>query len=147
MSVDIIINDPRWNDINLDVDLVVKTIRDHLTIKKEAGFSLLLTNDEEIKIFNSTYRDKDKATNVLSFPCENIEGYVGDLIISYETVEKECCDQKKNHVDHSIHMITHGFLHLLGYDHVKDKDAEVMEAHEIVILSRLNIKNPYDISP
>lgn len=145
MSVDIIINDPRWNDINLDVDLIVNAIRGHLTIKKETGVSLLLTNDEEIKIFNVTYRDKDKPTNVLSFPCEDIEGYVGDLIISYETVEKECGMQKKSIVDHSTHMITHGFLHLLGYDHIKDDEAEVMEAHEITILSSLNIKNPYDI--
>ena len=146
MSVDIIINDPRWNDINLDVDLIVNAIRGHLTIKKETGVSLLLTNDEEIKIFNVTYRDKDKPTNVLSFPCEDIEGYVGDLIISYETVEKESGMQKKSIVDHSTHMITHGFLHLLGYDHIKDDEAEVMEAHEITILSSLNIKNPYDIS-
>ena len=145
VSVDTIINDDRWNALAINIqDIVIKS-REQLNIKEDTNFSILFTGDEEIKSFNATYRDKDKPTNVLSFPCEDIEGYVGDIILSYETVKAECLEQDKSFLDHSTHMIIHGFLHLLGFDHIQDDEAEEMEGHEVKILASLNIKNPYDV--
>lgn len=145
ISVDTIINDDRWNALDVDIQNIIVKSRKQLGLKEDANFSILFTADEEIKGFNATYRDKDKPTNVLSFPCEDIEGYVGDIILSYETVKAECKDQNKSFLDHSTHMIVHGFLHLLGFDHIEDDEAEEMEAHEVKILASLNIKNPYDV--
>ncbi|MGB1076976.1 MAG: rRNA maturation RNase YbeY [Bdellovibrionales bacterium] len=142
----VIIEDSRWDNVSIDFDLIVSKIRDHLKVKdsEETGFSLLMTGDDDIQTFNAAYRAKDKPTNVLSFPCTDIKGYIGDMILSYDTVEREASEQKKAIQDHSIHMIIHGFLHLLGFDHIHDDEAEIMEGHEIAILSSLNIKNPYD---
>ncbi len=143
-TVDIIINDCAWNVIQIESASITKAIIQHLKLDTETNFSLLLTNDEEITVFNTTYRQKENPTNVLSFPCEGIEGYIGDIILSYDTIKKESEDQNKSFTDHLTHMIVHGVLHLLGYDHREDEDANIMESHERAILSSLKIKNPYD---
>ena len=143
-EIDVIINDERWRGAPLDVSSIIELARAHLTIKKTTNLSVLLSNDEDIQQFNATYRAKDKPTNVLSFPCDSIKGYVGDLVLSYETIKKECQSSGKELEEHATHMIVHGFLHLLGYDHVVESEAEIMETHEVKILASLNIKNPYD---
>ncbi|ATJ81852.1 rRNA maturation RNase YbeY [Halomonas beimenensis] len=102
---------------------------------------------EESRALNRDYRDKDKPTNVLSFPFECPPGValplLGDLVICHPVVLAEARDQDKTAVDHYAHMVIHGTLHLLGYDHLEDDEAEVMEALERDILAGLGIDDPY----
>jgi len=116
--------------------------------------SVLLCDDAAIQDLNRNYRGKDKPTNVLSFPqsdIEDIRNYaagdppvmLGDIIMAHETITREAQEQNKDLHDHIMHMIVHSILHLLGYDHTEEKDAEEMEKLEITILKTINIKNPY----
>lgn len=102
----------------------------------------------ESQTLNHEYRGKDKPTNVLSFPFEAPAGITvplaGDLVICAPVVEHEAAEQRKAPVAHWAHMVVHGMLHLQGYDHIDDKDAEVMEALEIRLLSQLGFGNPYE---
>ncbi|MBS7817540.1 rRNA maturation RNase YbeY [Wohlfahrtiimonas chitiniclastica] len=112
--------------------------------------TIRFADDEEIQALNHTYRAKDKPTNVLSFPstCNLPESdvyFLGDLIICLSVVEAEAIEQEKTFDHHLAHMVTHGVLHLLGYDHIIDEEAEEMESLEIEILEALSIKNPYEI--
>lgn len=101
----------------------------------------------ESQQLNLTYRQKDKPTNVLSFPFEVPEGIaldlLGDLVICADVVAQEAKEQHKALNDHWAHMVIHGCLHLLGFDHIEDTDAQEMEALEIALLAQLNISNPY----
>jgi probable rRNA maturation factor len=110
--------------------------------------TIRIVNIEESQQLNNQYRNKDKPTNVLSFPFEVPEGIelnlLGDLVVCAHIVEAEAKEQNKNLLDHWAHMIIHGCLHLLGYDHINDIDAEEMEALEIKILADLSINNPYE---
>lgn len=96
---------------------------------------------------NSTYRQKDKPTNVLSFPSEIPDfvdsNHLGDLAICAPVVEEEALEQNKSINNHWAHLTIHGCLHLLGYDHIEDTEAEAMEALEIELLAELGIENPY----
>ncbi len=102
----------------------------------------------ESQALNSEYRGKDKPTNVLSFPFEAPAGITvplaGDLVICAPVVEKEASEQHKKALAHWAHMVVHGMLHLQGYDHIQDSEAEVMEALEIRLLAQLGFSNPYD---
>lgn len=127
--------------------------------KTELELSISLVSNAQIKKINAQFRGANKATNVLSFPAldENLIReiglktlvkddpylFIGDIIIAYETVEKESLAQKKNFTNHVTHLILHSILHLIGYDHEEDKMAQEMEKLEITILKKLNIKNPY----
>ncbi|MDK3160096.1 rRNA maturation RNase YbeY [Kamptonema cortianum] len=105
--------------------------------------SVVLTTDEEVHTLNKTFRHQDKATNVLSFPSDE-KPELGDIILAYETVLKEAKELGISTLHHTLHLIIHGFLHLLGYDHEADHEAEEMESLEIQILKTLNIQNPYE---
>ena len=114
----------------------------------EAEVSIVLTNDATIRELNKNWRKIDKATNVLSFPAANLKKLaqsplLGDIILSYETLAREAGQESKTMADHYSHLVIHGFLHLLGFDHETEAEAEDMEALEIKILAALNIADPY----
>ena len=118
----------------------------------EAELAVMLTDDAGIRTLNSNWRGIDKPTNVLSFPALQPTGagapddaprMLGDIAIAYETTRKEADDEQKPFDHHLSHLAVHGFLHLIGYDHEKDDDAEAMEALEREILAQLGIPDPY----
>lgn len=121
-----------------------------LKIPKEAELSLVLAGDKTLQSLNNEWRGKDKPTNVLSFPGDDIvvgeeAGLIlGDIIISLETTKREATLEKKSFEDHLSHLVIHGFLHLFGYDHETDEEANQMEGLEIKILNELGIANPYE---
>ncbi|GAA6173165.1 rRNA maturation RNase YbeY [Colwellia sp. KU-HH00111] len=110
--------------------------------------TIRLVNTDESQELNKQYRHKNKPTNVLSFPFEVPEGIelnlLGDLVICSQVVEQEAKAQNKSLFDHWAHMVIHGCLHLLGYDHINDTDANEMEMLEVQILAKLSIGNPYE---
>lgn len=115
--------------------------------RDKAELSVRITGADEIKALNRQYCGKDYATNVLSFPADLPPAlklpHLGDIVICAEVVEREAREQNKTSEAHWAHMMIHGTLHLLGYDHIEDADAEIMEALEIDILHALNFANPY----
>ena len=117
----------------------------------EAEVAVMLTDDSGIRTLNSNWRGIDKPTNVLSFPAlqptagapADAPRMLGDIAIAYETTRKEADDEEKPFDHHLSHLAVHGFLHLIGYDHEKDDDAEAMEGLEREILAQLGIPDPY----
>jgi probable rRNA maturation factor len=117
-----------------------------------AELAVMLTDDASIRTLNKQFRGIDRATNVLSFPAPEPGGAsgegaappaLGDIAIAYETLRREADAEQKPFTHHLSHLAVHGFLHLLGYDHETDADADVMEALETKILARLGIPDPY----
>ena len=117
-------------------------------VEEDCELSIRLVKEDESADLNSQYRGKSGPTNVLSFPFESpvpLEPrLLGDLVICAPVVDREAVEQGKTEHDHWAHMVVHGCLHLLGYDHIDDQDAERMEALEIEILQTLQIANPYE---
>jgi probable rRNA maturation factor len=109
--------------------------------------NLRLLNDKEMKKLNMQFRQKDKTTNVLSFPNDDISvkqtKNIGDIAISVEYVKAEAKKEGKTFDDHIIHMLAHGVYHILGYDHENNENAVIMENKEIQTLKKINISNPY----
>ena len=108
--------------------------------------ALVLTGDAEMRALNLYWRGKDAATNVLSFPADDDisePGFLGDIVLAYETVEREAREQGKSLGDHVTHLVVHGVLHLIGFDHEDDAEAERMEAVERAALASLGIADPY----
>lgn len=114
---------------------------------QDSEIVIRLVDDAESAELNQTYRHKQGPTNILSFPFEAPEGVdmdlLGDLVICAPLIEREAAQQNKLPEHHWAHITIHGVLHLLGYDHVEENDAEEMEALEIKLLNMLNIANPY----
>ncbi|MDX1599081.1 MAG: rRNA maturation RNase YbeY [Marinobacter sp.] len=114
----------------------------------ESEVTIRIVDADESAVLNGQYRGKTGPTNVLSFPFEAPAGITvplaGDLIICAPVVEKEARDQHKELKAHWAHMVVHGMLHLQGYDHIEDNDAEVMEALEVRLLKQLGYGNPYE---
>jgi probable rRNA maturation factor len=118
----------------------------------EAELAVMLTDDAGIRTLNLNWRGVDKPTNVLSFPAlpptgsggpDDAPRMLGDIAIAYETTRKEADDEEKPFDHHLSHLAVHGFLHLIGYDHEQDDDAEAMETLEQEILAQLGIPDPY----
>lgn len=130
---------------------------DWLTRSLMIEVSVRLTDDAEVQTLNREYRQKDKPTNVLSFPMvqpDLLEGLansddgevlLGDIVLARETCAREAEEKSVAFADHATHLIVHGTLHLLGYDHQGDSEAEAMEALERAILATLGIDDPYEI--
>lgn len=165
--LDINVADGGWHRALPDhVALVTQAVENTLSMVAEGAhldkiphieLSVLLTNDDAIQQLNREYRDRDKPTNVLSFPAleqgeielflregRDIPPYplsLGDIIIALETIQREAPPEKLK--DHFTHLVIHGLLHLLGYDHEEDVAAELMEGREKEILSKMAIDDPY----
>lgn len=134
----------RIEELGMFVNIAISAVRDLIKIDGHKNeISVLFTDGEFIRDLNKTYRNTDKPTNVLSFPTKKVEKTMGDIILAVDVISQEAVEQKKSFKDHFMHLVVHGFLHLAGYDHVDNKDAEIMENLEIDILSKIGICNPY----
>lgn len=129
----------------------VNAVLDRLDTAANREMTIRLVEPDESQTLNRDYRGKDKPTNVLSFPFETPPGLdelplLGDLIICHAVVVREAAEQGKALPNHYAHMVVHGTLHLLGYDHVDEADAEAMEALEREILASFDVPDPYALS-
>lgn len=142
-------SDNCWLEINdSEVIAIIESITSNLSDYSfnTAELSIVLSNSKNVHELNLQYRQKDKPTNILSFPINDngqTDGLLGDLILAYEVVKQEVENEQKNFKDHFTHLLLHGLLHLLGYDHIEDAEAETMEDLEIETLKKIGIKNPY----
>ena len=143
MQVYVNVQDKRWDKYNIDFDKIANAAVS--AVYKDSEVSITLVDDKEIHKINKEYRGIDKPTNVLSFELGD-DVLMGDIFISIDTVLREAHDERISVEEHTAHLIVHGMLHLQGYDHIKDSDAEKMEAKEIKILKKLGYKNPYEIN-
>ena len=147
-AVDIVIESPLWNTIVVDSMLRRAIAAAAPADVANAELSIVLTDDAAIRELNRQWRGRDEATNVLSFPAVNAAAgaaplLLGDIVIAYETTAREAESEGKLFPHHLAHLAVHGFLHLLGYDHESDVEAEEMERLEREILGRLDIADPY----
>lgn len=148
-DMDIAVQFESWAESLTDIDRVAETaiaqILKTLETPKLGELSLAFVSDAEIHVLNRDYRHKDTPTNVLSFPDEGPAPLLGDIVLAFETVQREAAEKSISLEQHTTHLIIHGFLHLQGYDHQTDATAAEMEALEIAALTALNIDNPYEI--
>lgn len=140
MKVLVNVHDKRWNKFKIDFEKIVNAVVGKKYENSEV--SVILTNDKEIQKINRQYRNIDKPTNVLSFELGD-DILLGDIYVSVDTVQREAKAESITVAEHTAHMLVHGVLHLLGYDHINDDEATIMEEKETKILKKLGIKNPY----
>ncbi|MBI1494275.1 rRNA maturation RNase YbeY [Halocynthiibacter styelae] len=160
MITDVICEDPRWEEAGLEAlsETAAQAVFAHLDLTGDWEVVVMGCDDARIAVLNADFRDKDKATNVLSWPSEERaaddaggqplspvgpDPELGDIAISYDTCAREAAEAGKTFTDHVTHLAVHGILHLLGYDHIHDKDAALMEGLETEILGNLGIADPY----
>jgi probable rRNA maturation factor len=148
--VDVEVVEPAWlaaGDVEtLAQDVVATTLIEvGKRVHADAEISVRLCDDDEIRALNLAWRNKDKATNVLSFPAPlgDRGPLLGDIVVAFEYVSEEARQAGRSLADHLAHMLVHGMLHLLGFDHENDGDAEKMENLERRILAKLGIDDPY----
>lgn len=156
IHIDIMVEAGNWPDETALEGLVRKSVEAawaNLGLKSAASeLSVVFTDDASIQTLNAEWRGKDKPTNVLSFPAFPVKAgsqpgpMLGDIVIARETVEREAHEEGKPLENHLAHLVVHGFLHLLGYDHETDAEADVMEGREREILHALAIPDPYAVS-
>ena len=141
--IDISIQCKNWPNVSELIHTAAKKLFDVRPLENdELELSVVLADNDFIQKLNKSWRNKDKPTNVLSFPQEH-PAILGDVILALETIRQEAEEQDISFEDHVTHLIIHGILHLLGYNHESSAEAEEMEALEIRILGELGIKNPY----
>lgn len=150
MDLDILIEDKAWIKALPEPEpqcrAVLMAVYALMPDLRRGELSLALTNDTHIQGLNRDYRQKDRPTNVLSFPAgPTPDDYpmLGDIVIALETVSREAREKSIDLASHFTHLFLHGFLHLQGYDHETPADAEEMESLEINVLKALHIQNPY----
>jgi probable rRNA maturation factor len=142
-----------WNDVPFAEDAARRAVaaafaHAGFTCREGAELSIVLTDDARIRALNAAWRGQDKATNVLSFPAAEpakiaTAPLLGDIVVAYETIEREARAQSISFRDHYVHLLVHGFLHLFGYDHLTEVEAAAMERLESEILHRLGIEDPH----
>lgn len=150
LDIAVIINDEAWPD-TLEAraeEAVLEALKQSgAKVKGAAELSIVLTNDEEQQELNKQWRGKDSSTNVLSFPqiepFDPVVGILGDITLARETLIREAEEQGVTFEAHFTHLVVHGFLHILGYDHLDDEEAAEMEGLETKILATLGIDDPY----
>lgn len=152
ITVDIEIEDAAWTGGVEDAEALVwraaQAVLDAHEDIEGQGITILLTDDDSVQALNRDFRQKDYATNVLSFPSPqnpeaNPEGQIGDIALAYGVCAREAAEQGKPLAHHLQHLVAHGVLHLLGYDHEGDEEAEAMESLEREILAGLDVPDPY----
>lgn len=142
-TVDVALLDPAWRNALPGVERLVRKAARAATANRKRSLTVALADDRRVRALNARDRKKDKPTNVLSYPSGE-RGYLGDVVLARQTVWREAKSQGKTPADHVAHLVVHGTLHLLGYDHeTGDADAERMEALERRILAKLGIADPY----
>lgn len=154
-AIEIVEESPLWEALPAAESLATRAAlaaisASGVTVMGGAELSILLADDATLKELNRTWRDKDKPTNVLSWPAADPDDlaqspHCGDIALSYETLAREAADEGKSVADHFTHLVVHGVLHLMGFDHETDDEAEEMEALEVNILAGMGIADPYEI--
>ena len=133
-----------WTGALPDAEAVVESAAQAARGTAEGDIVVLLTDDAAVRELNGRFRDKDRPTNVLSFPApENAFPHLGDIVLAYGVCATEAEAQGKTLADHLSHLVVHGVLHLLGRDHEDDAEAEEMEAEERDILAQIGVADPY----
>jgi probable rRNA maturation factor len=151
VQIDVIVRSPRWRKRPTAKTVVKKAVwaAAKAVSTPRAELAIVLTDDSTIRALNRDWRGKNAPTNVLSFPAarpgksRSAPPYIGDIVIAYQTVAREAVAESKPFNHHLAHLAVHGFLHLLGYDHENDRDAQKMERLERKILKRLAVPDPY----
>ena len=144
--IEIEVEDAAWTAALPEVEAVVLRAAKAALGTVEGDVVVLLTDDAGVRDLNARFRDKDRPTNVLSFPAaESAFPHVGDVVLGYAYCAAEAQAQGKTLSDHLSHLVVHGVLHLLGRDHEDDAEAEEMEAEEREILAALNVADPYAV--
>jgi probable rRNA maturation factor len=146
--LELIVEEPRWR--KADPRLPARLRRAALAALARAAdarvckdLTILLTNDTKLRSLNAGFRGKNAPTNVLAFPAAAGDSYLGDVAIAYGVAAAEAMSTGKSLGDHATHLVVHGVLHLLGYDHQKAREAQTMEALEVEILATLGVADPY----
>ncbi len=147
-KIDVLVESDLWKEAEDARPVIQRAIAEAAAALSTppAELAIVLTDDSAIRSLNRAWRGVDAATNVLSFPTQRAGGeppLIGDIVLAYETIAAEAQAEHKPFANHLAHLAVHGFLHLLGYDHVRNKDAETMERIERDILRRLAIPDPY----
>lgn len=143
MGIDIEIEDPAWSGALPDAEALAR-IAAAAALEARGGVTLLLTDDDSVADLNARFRGKSGPTNVLSFPAPgNPEEHLGDIALAFGVCAREAAEQGKPLAHHLQHLVAHGVLHLLGYDHLTEAEAEEMEALERRILAGLDVPDPY----
>ena len=142
-AIAVVIEDKLWKNETAARRLVARAASAALTAANGQGkATILLTGDREVAELNAQFRGRKGPTNVLSFPSEE-PGYLGDIAITFGVVKREARAQGKTFADHAAHLAAHGMLHLLGYDHMQEREAQAMERFETEIMAGLGISDPY----
>lgn len=156
IAIDIAIQCEDWSLTAPALEALAERIADacletsRILLLEDAELSLLFCDDATIQTLNASWRNQDKPTNVLSFPAASpaelkSARLLGDVAIAFETTKREAMAEGKPFADHVAHLLAHGLLHLFGFDHESDADAERMEAMERAVLARLGVPDPYRI--
>ncbi len=145
--IDVEIEAQAWTAAQADAEALVRTAAEAVLAEErlsDRNLVVLLTDDLAVQALNARFRGKDKPTNVLSFPAPpNPEQHLGDVALAFETCAREAAEQGKPLAHHLQHLVAHGVLHLLGYDHMTDEEASDMEGLERIVLAGLGIPDPY----
>jgi probable rRNA maturation factor len=152
IEVGAVVSDERWRALGDVEELARRAVEAAIGVAgdlpaADVEVSLAFVDDAAVQDLNRDWRGQDKPTNVLSFPAPDPQApgprLLGDVALAYDTVAREAADEAKPLADHAVHLIVHGTLHLLGYDHESDGEAAAMEALEVEALARLGIADPY----